>query len=1118
MVVVSWIALLFIGLPVFTLIAQAGPLVHNSYPSIIESIVTVDNVLQERKDSTKRITLDVERVTLEGALSMIAEKANLKLSFSRSEVSLSGLVTAKFRDVPVSDVLERITRGTSVVARIASDGQTILISRRIEQPLSDSAKVAVGTVSGRIIDSSTKGGVRGASVVISGTKIGTVTNTTGEFTLNRVPIGERVIAVKLFGYKSVNRAVTVSESGQGNLTISLAAVATSLAGVVTTATGTQRRVEIGNDVTKLNVDSLIKAVPVETISDLLATRVPGVYATPSSGSPGAPTKIRIRGMSSINQSNDPIVIVDGIRLASDQTKNSRNMAVPNATGNQGFLTSSPLDLIDINNVETLEVFKGPSAVALYGSDAANGVIVITTKRGKSGAARYTANISFGMESIPGKWPVNYHMWGHSKYDETIQMRCTLRVQVEGTCIPVNLISYQILDDSRRTPLGRGFSQSYSTTVSGGAGGLNYSLTGSIGSAEGMLKLPKVDAQLLRESGKSIPSWVRNPESNVRRSLGLNVGTEVGRHSNISLSSQLMHTSTAGSPLRNALTYANNAPPETDTMTSGLLTAIPNFRTKIGNQFLKYSTSLDLQSNVGPLLKTQFNIGGDWSFRNDRVSLGATECFVVTATCSNDGIFNTAENLTTVLTSNARASLPLRAGRFVSFNNSLGLNWVRNQDRTLRVNASGLAVGATSGNEAAVFTQNQMQNDRITAGVYLETVIGIANRWYLPLAIRTDAGSALGSQIAPKFPKLGLSYVLSDDNWFLSLPGASAISMLRIRGAFGSAGVQPDKSRNLRTFQSGFETINNSTVQFLSINTIGNTRLRPERSKEYEAGFDLDVLNDRISTTFTFYRKLTNDLIIDEMLPPSIAGLMNQQINLGDLKNTGIEVTVRAVPLDMNAARLSSDFSLSRNKNKLLKLGSRANGGAKPSGVAVGYPLYGYWAREVLGIYDLNEDGYISSTEYILNDSATFLGAPYPSFSLSSNQSLSLFRDITIQAFMQYEHKLTQRREEGAIRANFDPNTPLNVQAAHLYSDMNKIQTLSFFRLQELTLTYAVSPSMTPSILGSRNMRISLRASNVGLWTTYRGKDPKVNGSGGEIIEDNGVIPKPRKWQLTLSII
>lgn len=1095
--------------------------------SVGRELVNTDlPMVRENKTSPQKvISIDVKDSSLSFILMSIAKQAGRPIVLNNANTELAKRMNMKIQTKDVMAAFELALKQTGLVVVLAKDGETFIVKSGTSRSTAEDSTIKGGTIAGRVKDSAAGKPVENVSIRVKGTRRMAMTNAQGEFSIGDVPAGAHVIEVRSLGHMFVESQVNVKVGEVSSVSISLRPSATVLSGVVTTATGMQRKVELGNDITTLKVDSLIKAAPVDNLSDLLATRVPGVYAMPSSGNPGAPTKIRIRGLSSANQSNDPIIIVDGIRVAYDQTTASNNMAVDHtmtsvATGAGTFHVSSPLDLIDINNVETIEVFKGPSAVALYGSDAANGVIVVTTKRGKTGPTRYTANARFGVESIPGKWPINYYMFGHNSNDPTISTSCTLLGQVQGTCIPDSLVMYQILNDERRTPLGHGLTQAYSANVSGGGSGLTYSLTGSINKTDGMIKLPEVDEKIIKDAGKSIPAWVRNPESDVKRSLGLNISVELGKASSVSWTSQLFSSLTTSSPLRRALSYAKNAPPEMDTLASGLLTGIPDFRTKINSRNLKASNSLDLQSSFASIIKTQLQIGGDWTVRNDQASLGATECFVVTTTCLNDGRFNTGENIGSVLTANARASVPARVGRLLSLRNSVGLNWTRNQDRTLLVNASGLAVGATSGNEAAAFTQNQSQNDRITAGVYLESVIGIADRWYLPLAIRTDAGSALGSNVAPKFPKLGFSYVMSDDDWFVDVPGSQIFSMLRIRGAFGIAGVQPNKSRNLRTFQSGFDNINNSSIPYLTLNTIGNTNLRPERSREYELGFDSELWDNRINTSVTFYRKLTNDLIIDQSLAPSVGE--KQQINLGDLRNSGIEVTMNIVPINGALARLASDLSFIRNKNMLLRLGSQKSASEVGIGVIArpGYPLHGYWSKQILGVYDINGDGYISNTEYVLSDSASFLGASYPDFALSANHELSIYGNFTVRALMQYEHNLTQMRNENSatVRAYFDPETPLNVQAAHLYSDMNKIQTVSLFRLQELTFSYLISRPMVRSALGGRNVRVSVQARNVGLWTNYRGKDPKVGGYGDEASVDNGIVPQPRRWQFTFSII
>ncbi len=1044
------------------------------------------------------------------ALNEVSRQSGIPINYVKETLPSNARVTLRAKRMKAIDVIAALLNGTGLRVGPGLPGSLKLVAK--------DTTVAVQTdngneiIKGVVVDSSTGTGIPRAVIVLNPGNYTTLSNDKGIYSLRVKNPGKYVVSVKAFGFKSVSRNLIVTKGSYVNFSFALVAVSTQLSGVVTTATGEQRKIEVGNDITTVRADSIIRTMPVQNLSDLLATRVPGLYAAPTSGNPGAPTRIRIRGLSSVGESNDPIIIVDGIRVASDQMRNANNLVAPGL----GYLVSSPLDMIDVNSIETVEVLKGPSAVALYGSDAANGVIAIKTKRGQAGPPRVNMSAQFGTTTIPGKWPVNYYMWGHNATDPLTAVGCRLEWQAQGICTADSLITYQILNDPKRSVLGRGTTQTYRGEVSGSNRGMMYSLSGSINGTIGVVKLPEIDRALLVRAGQSVPSWLRRPESDMKKSGALNLSMDMGRYSVVSFRSQLMHSATDASPLRNALTWTRSALPPVDSGSSGLLAGIPGYRTRIRSQSLKSTNSLDVLSTFGSRLVTQLTSGTDVTNRTDLATLGTGECFVASSSCLNDGIYNTGQGSDMVTTMNIRATSPLQLRNFASLRSTIGVNYNRTSSRNLVVSAEGLPTGATSGANAARFRQSQAHNDRITAGMYIETVVGIANRWYFPLAIRKDAGSALGSQIMPKFPKLGVSYVLSDDRWFQAIPGAAAISMLRIRAAYGQAGVQPGVSKKDRNYMQSSVSLNGIATSYLSVWNIGNSQLRPERSKEYEGGFDFDVFNDRISTSVTLYRKNTVDLLTDMGTPQSIGGNGFQQANAGDVINTGIEISLNAVPVDHSVVRLSNSVQFTLNRNRLTRLGSLQTGQA---GFAVGYPLNGYWARPIVGVFDLNHDGMVSATEYVLGDSAMYLGAPQPRYSINSNHTMTILRHLNVTGVIQYENGLTQQRSEAksTIRAYFDPQTPLELQAITQYSDLHKIQTVSVLRFDALSIGYDMPKRLTSRFLRNRVMRVAVQARNVGLWTNYRGLDPKVNSDMTESNVDNGVVPQPKIWQLSFGI-
>ena len=232
-----------------------------------------------------------------------------------------------------------------------------------------------------------------------------MTSDCGRFTLKAVPLGKQVLSARLFGYHPIDRTVTVVDSIRSMVNIVMVPVPTVLSGVVTTATGLQRKIEVGNDITSINVDSIRQVAPITSVTDLLETRVPGLTVLHSSGVPGDPSRLRLRGVGSPTLNNDPIVVIDGIRVYASQSDTRNNNLAPALTGGSGavhgYAAPSPLDQIDPSSIETIEVFKGPSASALYGSDAANGVIIITTKSGRAGPVHWSSNLGQGVNWLPG---------------------------------------------------------------------------------------------------------------------------------------------------------------------------------------------------------------------------------------------------------------------------------------------------------------------------------------------------------------------------------------------------------------------------------------------------------------------------------------------------------------------------------------------------------------------------------------------------------------------------------------------------------------------------------------------------------------------------------------------
>ncbi len=1114
-----------------------------------------------------RINLVVVDSTLKYAVQEIARQADLRVVYDNTSPLIAKHVTVAIKEEKIAKAFAAVLRGTGLMAKFASDGETVVISepgnaaRRWSKDTS-AARIG-GVVTGVVLDSATRSGISGVTVSISGTKIVATTDRDGKFVLANIQPGDVDVMVKIFGYKATGRSVTVAGGQSTAIRFVLTAIPTALSGVVTTATGVQRKIEVGNDITTLNVDSIMQRMPVTSVNDLLANRVPGMDVARTSGSPGAPSKIRIRGLSSINSTNDPILIVDGVRVYSAQgntgkavvnpldaflggggVDRSTNMVMTRREAGTSYadqLVPSMLDQIDPNSIATIDVLKGPSAVALYGTDAANGVIVITTKRGEAGPVRWNASMSFGTETMPGQWPTNYFMWGHrsSLGDSSgTPMQCRIADIALGDCTPDSLYQYQILNDPSTTIYGRGSSQVYRVGVRGGNGAITYSLTGTANHQLGLLKIPDADMAVLRAQEVSVTNWQRRPQANDQLGSTARVDVVVRRDLTASFTNSLMRTLTRSTPLASGGAAAAQLPPDGQPLSlgtaesaigSGVLWHIKDYKKRIDTRSLRVSNTVDVSYIPRSWVTGNLTGGYDYTTRRDQSILDRNDCL----DCSMKvGEFSSGQGNVLGSSINGRLSNNTVVNPLLSLRTTLGMNYTRAITNDLMRLATDLPSGARSGNGAGNTSTTERIDDRSTAGVYIETQIGIANRFYLPLAIRQDAGSGIGRSVAPRFPKLAFSYVLSDQPAFSTFQVIGHLSTLRLRSAYGQAGVQPSIAVRTRTYSQETNVVDGLSVRTVGLRTLGNPDVKPERTQEFEGGVDLGFFEERLSVSLTGYQKHTRDALINVDLPPSLggAGILGTQRNIGRVKNTGFEGSVNARVIDARAFSWDVNANVTRMRNVLTKFTGgketiQASGFSRQRFVE-GYPLYGRWARQILGYSTVDMYGMPLVNEIVLSDSMVFLGGPLPTFEMGINSNVALFTRFTVGIAINYEHGRNQINTaslggaENLTRGRNDPTIPLPVQANYLavnQTDIGFAQTVSVLRFDALSLRYSVPPMISRRMVGDRALSVAVQGRNLGMKSNYRGKDPSVSGSMGEILHDNGTIPRGRTWVLNISV-
>ncbi len=1090
------------------------------------------------RSSVTRVSLVVKDSTLAYVINEISEKARLRPVYTNTDTAFAKRISINLVNERVMDALTIALNGTGLFAKLASDGETLMIRPVVATARSNQS----GAVTGRVIDSVTRKGIPEVTVSIAGASKTVLTGDNGTYVIHPIAVGEHVIAVKLLGYKTQTRSIKVGND-TSRVNFVLAPMATTLSGVVTTATGLQRKVEVGNDVTTIKVEEVIRNNPVSNVSELLATRVPGLYAAPTSGQPGAPTRIRIRGVSSINTSNEPIIVVDGVQIRSE--------AKPGAMSSNFDFAFSPLDQLDVNAIETVEILKGPSAVALYGSDAANGVIVVTTKRGVvDGVPRWTARGKWGIQTMPGKWPQNYFSWGTPALGG-LPSHCPYnRWTRTFGCHPDSVQVYQLMNDPGTTVFGRGLTQEYSVGVSGGGRGIIYSFTTSMSRVLGLMKLPDDDVRIIQAEGMTTPSWQRRPQASNQASGTALIAVDVGAKTDVELTTSVSRKMARSTPLSDAMnaaaTFAPAVPqygPDGSVIqgASGLLEAVNTFRERREGTELGSRNTIKINSRGIPsVMNAILTMGVDVRRITSSALLLNGDCYGTillrgdtkcsrreTAVPLDSGYAKRSAGSAIFSDINLTLSGSAIGSRWLSMTPAIGGNFVRGRDEVTAVSILGLPVGYIRGGIGSIQAFSEGQSSRNTLGMYVETRFKFADRLWLPLSIRTDAGSALGANVMPQFPRLGFSYLLSDQPIFQQIPVIGSFPMARVRTAFGVAGKQPGVLEKFRTYkQANSIFVDGSPAAGFELNTIGNTGLRPERSQEWEFGVDADIVEHprgRLSITVTSANKMTRDLLTGIVLPGS-AGSYSQAVNLGNVQNSTFELTMDALMVIRSISwQPSMSLTTLRNRVKALNLTSQS-GGSGLFGIAgleqrnvVGYPLYGQWARDVVGYADRNSDGIIGPSEIQLSDSAIFIGVSYPKFTINTQQQLTMRSNVTLSGVLSYENGLTQVRERGKYsRVENDPTLSLREQAYGMYSVLTRAQQVSTLRFTSMQINYLLPHFVTGRIFGGRSVSIKASGKNIGLWSTYRGKDPNV-GAFGEVVWDRGQLPTPREWAFELGV-
>jgi TonB-dependent SusC/RagA subfamily outer membrane receptor len=940
------------------------------------------------------------------------------------------------------------------------------------------------TIQGRVTDGSSNP-VVGAQVAVEGMPIGTMTNDDGSYRLviTQAPSPFTLVARRI-GFRPGRAAVTERE-GVITRDFALPRDVLQLSQVVTTATRTEtERAQLGATLTSVSGEALANAVTPQ-LDIALSGKVPGALVTQNSGTPGGGTSVRIRGLSTISRSAEPLYIIDGVII----DNGSRQLV------DLGGYTTNRLADLDPNDIERVEIVKGAAAAALYGSRANDGVVQIFTKRGRSGALKGTARVSFGQDEVTRFLPVN-----------------AAPTNLAGT--PVTRYDYQ------NEIFQRGAHANVSLSLAGGDDRSQYYLSGAHEDRSGVIRSTRYVRDNVRLNlDRTLSDWLRLGVSSSFIQSSSDLTPNGGLVANYGVLTNFLFSSNDRNFFPDPVTGAYPAAQ----FQSNPLDVIANWKAPQGVQRYIGGMQLTATPLAGFTADYRFGFDGFTETSNLFIPRGST------ATAFPTGMAISANNRARLINSDLDLSYAIQPRSWVKLTPSVGMNWQQQRyDQTI-ARAEDLALFTETVQGSRQFAE-QIRDDRRTLGFYGQLQAGLSELLFLTAALRSDASSAFGSdQRTQYFPKFGASLDVSGLDWWRQTVG-TRVNRLRLRAAIGESGGQPsgsfDRFSNYVFEASGTGSgIANSTRQ-------GNEGLRPERQTELELGADVEFLDGRAGIEATYYDKQVTDLVLPRTVTPS-SGFLDQLANVGELQNSGLELLARAVPLQRRGLAWTVTGTLTTSDPKVTRL---SDGGAffipnsfnivrvatEPGeGSAPGH-FYGTTytrnaqgqitgrrpasgttpAQDSVPIFDAN--GNVVAVPHI--GPRAVIGNPNAQRFWSVSNELAIGTRWNVRAqldgvqgldIFNFDRRVLETPAFGtgaAYGAEILGQVPLGYFQARRSIFEEYVEDGSFTKLREIAVSYQLDPRWL-RMRGITGATLTVAGRNLKTWTNYTGWDPETNAGG-----------------------
>jgi TonB-linked SusC/RagA family outer membrane protein len=1021
------------------------------------------------------------------------------------------------------------------------------------------AAMAQYSFKGKIVDELGQP-VVGATVLVKGAGAGTSAGVDGTYSFSgSMAQGSYTLVASALGYKSVEKKVALGNQTSVTTDFTMAEDATNLDEIVVIgSTVSQSRRQLGNAITVIKSDQLQKT-GTDNLMGALQGKAMGAQITQNSGDPGGAFSIRLRGIKSLSGSSDPLYVIDGVVMsnATDNVANRATSGVRSAT--QG---SNRLADLNPSDIESINVLNGAAAAAQYGSRASNGVVIINTKRGKSGAPEVTFTTSYTSSELRkgvqittlGKQfgtnnlrlhTLNNFVTATSPFPTTSIVRDGSTIFLASGLVDVQRYNY--FDYIFRNASGT----DNTISVSGGNEKTRYFVSASYMSNQGIIRGTDFTRYGIRANiDQQLNNWAK---------------LSVGLSYNNSFENMKPNGNSFLSPI-NSVNITNNIWNPVARDAAGNLPGVEPSRI----------------NPVSVVEQFDFNQRVNRTINNVRLTLTPIKGLTIDGVVGVDAYSQIGQNLIPPYPYAASSALP--AGLFptgfaasgslnnVQYNADLNVTYEKELTNDIKLTATAgynfqslrkdfsvaagenLAPFITTVTGTSVSPVTTYSLDRFTIdGEFLQATFGYKNALFLTGAIRRDRSTVFSpSETNQTYPKISASWVVSDfDFWRNSGLGAS-ISSLKLRSSLGASGGLSAIGAYDRFWQfSPTPFLGRSTI--VPSSQLANPRVRPERMIEWEMGTDIGFWNNRASLSFNYYTQKIEDLTLNTSIAPSRGGSTLTD-NVGSMENRGFEIMLSINPVNTKDFSWNTTLIYNQNRNKVLSAGSFLNAIPNETGAPVFYVegqpasvFYGwYYARDANGNL-LNtaqnlpqrERGTQAGTalegttvrdgngQPSFGAGTTFLrkviGDPNPDWTGSLVNELR-YKNVTfnfmldaVQGFEVFNADKRTRNNVGIgplAEQEMLGTVPRGTIASLLNIEEFRVDNGSFVKLREISLGY----DFGKVIPGVKSLSLSLIGRNLVSWDSYTGFDPETNAGGnGDRMRgvDFGNVPIPRSYQVRL---